>query len=155
MTTDYMGNTPSQKLNARQERFCQEYIIDLCATRSAIRAGYSPKTANEQGARLLAHVSVAERVRELQHERAKRKQIDADYVIEVIVETVTTCKQTLPRFDREGHVIGEAPIDAGAVLKGAELLGKHLSMWKDRVEMTGELTLAELIKQARNRDKQR
>ena len=36
----------------KQEKFCQEYMIDLNATQAAIRAGYSPKTANEQAGRL-------------------------------------------------------------------------------------------------------
>ena len=45
-------------MTAKQERFVEEYLIDLNATQAAIRAGYSPKTANEQGARLLAKVSV-------------------------------------------------------------------------------------------------
>lgn len=39
----------------KQARFCEEYMIDLNATQAAIRAGYSPKTANEQAARLLAN----------------------------------------------------------------------------------------------------
>lgn len=42
----------------KQARFCEEYMIDLNATQAAIRAGYSPKTANEQAARLLANVSI-------------------------------------------------------------------------------------------------
>lgn len=46
------------KLTDKQERFCNEYLIDLNATQAAIRAGYSENTANEQGARLLANVSV-------------------------------------------------------------------------------------------------
>ena len=42
----------------KQKRFCNEYLIDCNATQAAIRAGYSPKTANEQSARLLANVSI-------------------------------------------------------------------------------------------------
>ena len=40
-------------LTDRQERFCEEYLLDLNATQAAIRAGYSRKTANQQGPRLL------------------------------------------------------------------------------------------------------
>lgn len=46
-------------LNAKQQRFVDEYLVDLNATQAAMRAGYSERTANEQGARLLAHVSVS------------------------------------------------------------------------------------------------
>ena len=45
-------------MTTKQQRFVEEYLIDLNATQAAIRAGYSAKTANEQGARLLANVSV-------------------------------------------------------------------------------------------------
>lgn len=44
----------ARKLTDKQKKFVEEYLIDLNATQSAIRAGYSPKTANEQGARLLS-----------------------------------------------------------------------------------------------------
>lgn len=49
----------------KQARFCEEYMIDLNATQAAIRAGYSPKTANEQAARLLANVSIQNRIAQL------------------------------------------------------------------------------------------
>ena len=45
-------------LNPRQQRFVDQYIIDLNGTQAAIRAGYSPRTANEQASRLLAHANV-------------------------------------------------------------------------------------------------
>ena len=44
------------KLTNRQKRFVEEYLIDLNARQAAIRAGYSPKTAQEQASRLLANV---------------------------------------------------------------------------------------------------
>lgn len=49
-------------LTPKQSRFVEEYLIDLNATQAAIRAGYSAKTANEQGSRLLANASVAEAI---------------------------------------------------------------------------------------------
>lgn len=48
-----------RSLTPKQARFVEEYLKDLNATQAAIRAGYSERTANEQGARLLANVSVA------------------------------------------------------------------------------------------------
>ena len=46
-------------LNAKQERFIQEYLVDYNATHAAIRAGYAEHTAKQQGSRLLTHVDVA------------------------------------------------------------------------------------------------
>jgi len=69
------------KLTPKQAAFVQEYLIDLNATQAAIRAGYSPKTANEQGARLLANVSVRGQVDLAMAERSKRTQVDADWLL--------------------------------------------------------------------------
>ena len=68
----------------KQERFCQEYLKDANATQAAIRAGYSEKTANEQGARMLAKVSIKERLKELRSElnvedTISRERIIAEY----------------------------------------------------------------------------
>lgn len=68
-------------LTPKQQRFVSEYLIDLNATQAATRAGYSPHTANEQGARLLANVSVALAVAEAQQARSERTEITQDMVI--------------------------------------------------------------------------
>lgn len=52
-------------LTPRQERFCQEFVKDGIGTQSAIRAGYSKRTANEQAVRLLANVNIKNRIKEL------------------------------------------------------------------------------------------
>ena len=70
------------KLNDKREAFCQEYLVDLNATQAAIRAGYSEHTANEQGAQLLAILSVQDRVAELMAKRSKRTEITADSVLQ-------------------------------------------------------------------------
>ena len=68
-------------MTKKQKRFVEEYLIDLNATQAAIRAGYSPKTANEQGARLLANVSISHAVAKAEAERSKRTGINADRVV--------------------------------------------------------------------------
>ena len=69
-------------MTRKQDRFVKEYLIDLNATQAAIRAGYSPKTANEQGARLLANASVQEAIAKAMAERSKRTGISQDRVIQ-------------------------------------------------------------------------
>ena len=63
-TDDMCGARPVasrvRQLTPKQARFVDEYLIDLSATQAAIRAGYSARTANEQGARLLAKASIQE-----------------------------------------------------------------------------------------------
>jgi phage terminase small subunit len=69
-------------LTPKQARFVEEYLVDLNATQAAIRAGYSAKTANEQGSRLLANASVAAAVYDGQKARSQRTEITADRVLQ-------------------------------------------------------------------------
>ena len=73
-------------MTPKQQAFAEQYLLDLNATQAAIRAGYSKKTANEQGARLLANVSVRSLIERLQSERSERTKIDADWVLRTLAE---------------------------------------------------------------------
>lgn len=81
-----MAKIPGDKLNARQNQFVKEYLVDLNATQAAIRAGYSEKTAQEQGSRLLLNVMVAKAITDAQNARIERTEINADYVLKRLVE---------------------------------------------------------------------
>jgi phage terminase small subunit len=131
------------KLTPKQQRFVSEYLIDLNATQAAIWAGYSEKTANEQGARLLAKVSVQAAIGEAMKEREKRTEISQDYVLHGIKELIERCIQAEPVRDKEGNETGEYRFEPFAVLKGYELLGKHLKMFteKSEVDLKGKLVI--------------
>tara|TARA_R110002110_G_scaffold415835_1_gene657216 strand:+ start:31046 stop:31588 length:543 start_codon:yes stop_codon:yes gene_type:complete len=73
-------------LTPKQERFCLEYLIDLNATQAAIRAGYSKTTAKEVGYENLTKPHIQARISEAREKRAERTQIDADYVLQRLVE---------------------------------------------------------------------
>lgn len=75
-------------MTARQERFCQEFAKTGNGTLSAINAGYSERTANEQAVRLLANVSVKERIRELQGEIKNQNIMDARQMQEVLTSII-------------------------------------------------------------------
>ncbi len=131
-------------MTPKQQRFVHEYLIDLNATQAATRAGYSAKTANEQGSRLLANVSVKAAVQAAMEARSERTGITQDYVLGTIKETIERCSQATPVLDRKGEpVYVETPsgdtvpaytFDSNAVLRGCELLGRHLKMFTDKVE---------------------
>jgi phage terminase small subunit len=70
------------ELNPKQQRFVEEYLKDLNATQAAIRAGYSAKTAQEQGSRLLSNVMVADALARAKAERSARIGLTADRVLE-------------------------------------------------------------------------
>lgn len=68
-------------LTPKQERFCEEYLVDFNATQAAIRAGYSERTANEQASRLLAKVSIQDRIRQGRDALAKKTEITLEKVV--------------------------------------------------------------------------
>jgi len=114
------------KLNARQQAFVLEYLIDLNATQAAIRAGYSKRTAYSQGQRLLKHAEVSAAIRKGQTERAEATQVSAEMVLERL------------RLEAEGQ---GPDTSSGARIRAAELLGKHIGMFTDRQEHTGDVRI--------------
>ncbi len=112
------------KLTAKQERFVAEYLIDLNATQAAIRAGYSEKTAQMIGSENLSKPIISAAVAAAVAKRTERTEITQDYVLAVIKDTIEQCKGTSEHSN------------PNAVLKGAELLGRHLAMFTDKQAVT-------------------
>lgn len=147
------------KLTDKQQRFVEEYLIDLNATQAAIRAGYAEKTANREGSRLLSNVDIQEAIQEAQNKRAERVNVTQDDVLrgllEIIAMSIGKQKITETELSKvDGSIV---PMDVEKVCfephaanKALELLGKHLGMFKDKVDVTnsdGSLrpTIIELV----------
>lgn len=154
------------KLTDKQERFCLEYLKDLNATQSAIRAGYSEKTANEQGARLMADSNILKRLSELKEERNKKLEADADYILKRLIEIdrldisdilddsgnikpvsewSDVWKRSIQALDIQVKTEDDINVYIKKIrlpdkLRNLELLGKHIdvSAFKERLELTGE-----------------
>ncbi len=109
-------------LTPKQERFVAEYLVDLNATAAAERAGY--EHPNKQGPRMLVNIGIAKAIASAQAKRSVRTEITQDYVLTSIMETMEQRKGT-----------GEHG-NPNAVLKGAELLGRHLAMFTDKQTVT-------------------
>lgn len=143
------GRKPStDKLTDKQKRFVDEYLIDLNATQAAIRAGYSAKTAGAIGEENLKKPEIKAAIDAAMAERAEATKIDQAYVVRIIQETIERCAQAKPVMDMFGRPVTiETPtgelaaafkFKEMAVLKGAELLGRHLGMFVDKHEHTGK-----------------
>ena len=105
-------------LTQKQEAFVAEYLVDLNATAAAERAGY--EHPNKQGPRMLVNVGIAKAIASAQARRSERTEVTQDYVL-------TAIKDTIEQYRGGGE--GSNP---NAVLKGAELLGRHLAMFTDK-----------------------
>ena len=113
------------KLNDRQVRFCEEYLIDLNAMQSAIRAGYSEKTAKQMGSENLSKPDIANYISELKAERSAETKIDAAWVLSRLQKVHDRCMQEEAVTDREGGATGEYKFEHSGANRALELIGKH------------------------------
>ena len=132
------------EINAKQDRFAREYVVDYNATHAAIRAGYSARTAGVQAFKLLKIPRILARVKELQAEQRERLAITADWTVLKLVECVQKSMQETPvmEFDfstRKLEPTGEYQYDSRGATRALELLGKHLGMFEDKMRLTGAL----------------
>jgi len=138
------------KLTDKQAMFVKEYIIDLNATQAAIRAGYSEKTARQIASEHLSKPNIQDAIQAEMDARSKRTEINQDYVLNTIVNTIDRCQQAEPVIrangepvvieNEDGDIVPAYQFQSNSVLKGCELLGKHLKMFTDKVEVGGKLS---------------
>lgn len=136
----------TSELTDKQEAFVREYLIDLNATQAAIRAGYSEKTARQIASENMSKPYILTRIEEAQAERAKKLELDADWVLRRLKEISDKCMQAEPvmAFDYDSKSMvetGEYQFDSTGANKATELIGKHLGMFKDKVEITKETVI--------------
>lgn len=146
----------------KQKRFVEEYLIDLNATQAAIRAGYSPDTAEQIGYQLLQKTSVSNEVSKAMAERSKRTGINQDRVIQELAkigfakitdvvdpetakvktdaaEEDLACIQSIKIKPNEWGTEREVKLydKKGALVD----IGRHLGMFKDRIELNADMDL--------------
>lgn len=73
------------KLNSRQMKFCDEYLVDLNATQAAIRAGYTAKYANTNAFKLLQNTAIKDYIQQRQQDRIERTEVTQDFVIKELM----------------------------------------------------------------------
>lgn len=123
-------------LTDKQAKFVDEYLIDLNATQACIRAGYSAKTADRIGPELLGKTCVAEAVKAAMENRSKRVQRTADDVMRDLAAIRADAMQIV--HDKDGNAV---MLDKPSAIKTLELEGKHLAMWTDKQQLSGDVGL--------------
>jgi phage terminase small subunit len=77
---------PTRALTAKQEKFVEEYLIDLCVTQAAIRAGYSVNSASQIGSELMNKPHVQEAIAAAKKARAERAGVTQEWVLQELVK---------------------------------------------------------------------
>jgi phage terminase small subunit len=150
-----------KNLTPKQQRFVEEYLIDLNATQAAVRAGYSKKTARAIASENLAKPYIQVAVAKAKQERSEATKIDADWVLRQAVEIHQRCMSEIrpvlnPKtrkqvYDDDGNAL--FTFNAAAANRALELVGKHVEVaaFKDRIEHSSGFGLAERIQAGRKR----
>lgn len=166
-------------MTKKQKRFIEEYLIDLNATQAAIRAGYSPDTAYSIGNENLKKPEIKAHIDKAMAERSKRTGVNADRVVMELAKIAFVNADDVIDFKTAAVKEGARPEDMAAIqsvkvktfgedglereikmadkIKTLELLGRHLGMFKDKVEVSGTLEtektkLDDLLQQLRGGD---
>lgn len=154
------------RLTPKQQRFVEEYLVDLDASAAARRAGYSVRTAGQVGYQLLQKTSIAESISAAQLARSQRTQVTADRVVRELARIAFADVRALFQWGPDGvkllksadltddqaaavESVAESVTQGGGSLKlkthskvaALQLLGKHLGMFVDRIEATVGTTL--------------
>ena len=147
----YFATREVVRMTDKQERFCEEYMIDLNATQAAIRAGYSPRTAREQAAQNLAKLNIQNRIAQLQAEQSRRTGVTADRVVRELAKIAFANASDLIDPETASVKLDASRDDLAAIqsikvksfgedglehevkladkLRALDLLGKHLGMY--------------------------
>ena len=129
------------KMTARQQRFCDEYILDLNATQAAIRAGYSEKYAHTNAAKLLQITTIKDFIAQRMAEKEDNLIAKQDEVLQYFTSVMRgeSRSSVLARqFDGSEQVI-EKPPDEKERLKAAENLAKRYGLNIEELEKTARI----------------
>lgn len=130
-------------MTEKQKRFVEEYLIDLNATQAAIRAGYAEKSAGRNADRLMKNdeikSSIDAKLAEIQSEKTAQAQEVMEYLTSVMRGEHT--EQTLRLVGDGVQEITNIDVPAKDRIKAAELLGKRYGLFKDNLQMDGDLSL--------------
>ncbi len=168
------------ELTHKQALFAREYLVDLNGTQAAIRAGYSKKTAASQAERLLRNVEIQRFVQAGMDKRAGAIEISATRVLQEIAKMAFFDPRKLLNDDGSPKKISELDDETAMAVAGMEivtkgnddvgfadilkikltdktknleLLGRHLKLFTDKVELDVGGELAQRMKEARERSR--
>lgn len=135
------------KMTAKQQRFCDEYLIDLNATQAAIRAGYSKKTAKSIGQENMTKPDLKAYIDKRMAEKESELIADQNEVLKYLTAVMrgqtqaeVVVVENIGDFMSEARTMQKAP-DEKERLRAAELLGKRYGLYTDRINEVVDMDL--------------
>lgn len=116
-------------LSPKQKAFCEEYITDFNGSAACVRVGYSAKASKEQASLLLTKTNINKYIAELLEKRTIKTELSAQWVLDELGKIAKDDNdKTLPQK-----------------IKALELIGKHFSMFTEKIEHSGKMTVNRTI----------
>jgi phage terminase small subunit len=141
--------TDKSTLKLQYRLFIDAYLKEPNATKAAIIAGYSEKTAKQQGSRLLTQVDIVAEMERIKQKVTASSEISAEWILTSLKNVAERCMQAVPvmeKTDGEWKETGEFRFDSTGANKALETLGKNLNLWKDvgskENPLTGNVTVS-------------
>lgn len=133
----------TNKMTAKQKRFCDEYLIDLNATQAAIRAGYSKSSANRIGTENLSKLVIKNYIEERMKEKEDSLIAKQDEVLKYLTSVMRgeSSSSVLALCGDGMQEVIDKPPDEKERMKAAELLGKRYRLFTDKVEVEGAVPI--------------
>ncbi len=132
-------------MTKKQQRFCDEYLVDCNATQAAIRAGYSAKTAYSIGVENLKKPELKSYIEQRMQEMQDKTVASAEEVIQYLSSVLrgqSSAEVVVVEGTGDGcseaRAIMKAP-DEKERLKAAELLGKRYGIFTDKMSLEGAI----------------
>ena len=133
------------KLTAKQQRFCDEYLIDLNATQAAIRAGYSEKTARIIASENITKPNIKAYIQQRMDEKEKELIAGQDEVLKYLTAVMrgqsrssVVVVESTGDFMSQAREMEKAP-DEKERLRAAELLGKRYGLYTEKVDVAASM----------------
>lgn len=131
------------KMTAKQQRFCDEYLIDLNATQAAIRAGYSEKAARQIGTENMSKPAISEYIEKRMKEKEDALIAKQDEVLKYFTSVMRgeSKSSVLARDETGADRVIEKPPDEKERTKAAENLGKYYALFTEKVDQDVDMKL--------------
>ena len=129
------------KMTAKQQLFCDEYLIDLNATQAAIRAGYSKKNADKIGSELLGKTRVSEYIQQRMAEKEDNLIAKQDEVLKYFTSVMRgeSYSSVLARCEDGSETVIEKPPDEKERLDAAKQLAKRYGLDREEIEKQAKI----------------